>query len=150
MLTGVLPYHVRDNYYKICEAIKRGVRPSRPTDPIQNQWLQEPVWDVIKTGWHHEPEQRCELRIVYHVFFTSGRQEIHVTGTGESNAQSNKVPDIETGQQQRGKILPRIASFLQSLRDSQSKVQRRVNEIDKVGTSSPNLSYPNANMNYST
>jgi hypothetical protein len=42
--------------------------------------------------------------------------------------------DIETGLQQRGKFLPRIASLFQFLRDSEPGIERVVNEMDKVAS----------------
>ena len=64
-----------------------GERPPRPVDPRQNQWLQDPVWNVITAGWHHEPEQRCELPVVYRVFLTSSHQNVE---SGELSAQNNR------------------------------------------------------------
>ena len=81
VLTGILPSDGID-YYTICLNTIGGARPSRPTEPSQNRWLQDPVWDVITTGWRHEREQRCELPVVYHVFLTSGQREAK---TGEFN-----------------------------------------------------------------
>jgi hypothetical protein len=48
--------------------IRSGKRPSRPTDPSQNQWLQDCIWDTITTCWNDEPKQRYELSVVYRVF----------------------------------------------------------------------------------
>jgi hypothetical protein len=64
---------------KMADDITRGKRPSRPTDPSQNKWLQDPVWDAITTCWSDLPEQRYELSIVYHVFssMVSRRWECH-------------------------------------------------------------------------
>jgi hypothetical protein len=47
--------------------IRDGERPSRPTDPSQNQWLQDHIWDTITTCWNNKPEQRCELSVVHHI-----------------------------------------------------------------------------------
>ena len=127
-----MPYDSSD-YDGVYKDAKGGIWPPRPTDPSQSQWLRDPVWDVIKAGWHSEPEQRCELRFVYRVFLTSGQQEVQDTRSAELDARNTKVPDIEMGQQQRGKVLPRITSFFQSLRDSESKVQKHVDEIDQAG-----------------
>jgi len=129
----VLPYGKSD-YDEIYKDVEDGMRPPRPTDPSQSWWLQDPVWDVINAGWHSRPEQRCELRMVYRVFLTSGQQEVQDIRSAKLNAQNTKVPDIETGQQQRGKILPRITSFFQSLRDSESKVQKHIDGIDQAGS----------------
>jgi hypothetical protein len=74
VLTGILPYHDSDKDDLIAD-IRRGKRPSRPTDPSQNQWLQDRVWDTIVTCWSDKPEQRCELSIVYHIFSTPNCQD---------------------------------------------------------------------------
>jgi hypothetical protein len=50
--------------------IRRGERPSRPTDPSQNQWLQDNIWDIIRICWSSKPQHRCELSVVHHVFST--------------------------------------------------------------------------------
>jgi hypothetical protein len=49
-----------------------------------------------------------------------------------NDSQTN--PDIETGPQQRGKLLPRIASLFQFLRDPEPGIERVVNEMDKVAS----------------
>jgi hypothetical protein len=48
--------------------IGRGERPFRPTDPSQNKWLQDHVWDMITTCWSDKPRQRYKLSVVYRVF----------------------------------------------------------------------------------
>jgi len=96
--------------------IRAGERPSRPIDPNQGELLQDPVWDVIATGWHDKPRQRCRLSAMYRTFLPPSQQ------------------------QQRRKILPRVASFFQFLQDSEPETQKRVNEMNEVGvfhTSSP-------------
>jgi hypothetical protein len=55
--------------------IRRGERPPRPTDPSQNRWLQDPVWDMIATCWSDGPQQRCELPIMHHVFSMPSYQD---------------------------------------------------------------------------
>ena len=52
-----------------------------------------------------------------------------------------KAPDIETQRQRRGEVLPRIASFFQFLRDSESEAQRRVDEMDKARLSTFHVSW---------
>ena len=42
------------------------------------------------------------------------------------------MPNVEIGLRQLGKMLPRITSFLQLLRESESEIQKRVNEMDEV------------------
>ena len=74
VLTGILPYHDSDEDSLITD-IRCGKRPSRPTDPGQNRWLQDRVWDVIVTCWSDKPQQRYELSVVYHVFLTPSCQD---------------------------------------------------------------------------
>ena len=49
-----------------------------------------------------------------------------------NDSQTN--PDVETGPQQRVKLLPRVASLFQFLRDSEPGIERVVNEMDKVAS----------------
>ena len=91
--------------------IRAGERPSRPIDPNQGQLLQDPVWDVIATGWHNKPRRRCRLSAMYRTF----------------------LPPSQQGR--RGKILPRVSSFFQFLQDSEPETQKRVNEMNEVGFS---------------
>jgi len=125
VLTGVLPYHGR-NTSKVITDIRAGKRPSRPTNPSRNQWLRGPVWDVITTGWHHHPNQRCELSVMHDAFVMSSQ------GGADSGDSNNHTQNTETGQRQPGKRLPRIAAFFQFLRDSEPEIQRRVNEMNEV------------------
>jgi len=62
--------------------ILTGERPSRPRDPNKNQWLQDPVWDVIATGWHNNPDWRCELSVMHNTFSCS-QQEIQNAKPGD-------------------------------------------------------------------
>ena len=50
--------------------IRRAKRPLRPTNPVQNRWLQDHIWDAITTCWNNEPAYRCELSVLCHVFST--------------------------------------------------------------------------------
>ena len=74
VLTGILPYD-DVNEDNLITHIRCGKRPSRPTDPSQNRWLQDRVWDTITTCWSNEPQQRCELSVVHHIFSTPGPQD---------------------------------------------------------------------------
>jgi hypothetical protein len=47
--------------------IRRGIPPSRPTNPSQNQRLQDRVWDMITTSWNGKPTYRCELSVMHHI-----------------------------------------------------------------------------------
>jgi len=107
VLTGVLPYH-GTNPKDMLTKIRAGERPSRPIDPNQGQLLQDPVWDVIATGWHDKPRRRCRLSAMHRTFSPPSQQR------------------------QRGKILPRVASFFQFLQDSEPETQKRVNEMNEV------------------
>ena len=143
VLTGVLPYG-GSSKSTIIDDIRSGVRPIRPVDSSKNRWLWDPVWDVITNGWSAKPERRCELSVVHHVFSMSSQQEDQDPKPGDLNIQTDDLAIAErslaqTGQQQRRKILPRIASFFQFLRDLESGIQRRVDEIDKAR---PSTLYP--------
>ena len=112
VLTGILPYG-DSNIAGLIDDIRSGQRPLRPTNPSRNQWLQDPVWDAIVTCWKNEPALRYELSVVHDVF---------------SNAKLDK-------QEQRGKLIPRIASLFQFLRLSEPEIERLVDQMDKVGSS---------------
>jgi len=116
VLTGVLPYH-GSNVKDMITDIHAGKRPSRPIDPSKSRLLEDPVWNVITTGWRDQPERRCKLSVMYRIFSRPSQQ------------------------QQLGKILPRVASFFQFLQDSESETQKHVNELNKASfsTSPPKL-----------
>jgi len=76
VLTGALPYH-RDDRIKITASIRGGERPSRPTGPSQIRLLQDPVWDVIVTGWSHEREKRCEISLMHDTFVTASQEGVY-------------------------------------------------------------------------
>jgi hypothetical protein len=63
---------------KVIADIRDGKRPSRPTDPSQNQWLQDHIWDTITTCWNDKPEQRCELSVVHRIFSMPSSRDILV------------------------------------------------------------------------
>ena len=159
VLTGILPYDGSDRH-TIVEHIKRGVRPPRPADQRRNRWLQDPVWDVITTGWSETPEERCETSVVHRVFLASSNtaEPIHLEQPDEEEGYPLKQSDVkeesplllrshqsnqnqasvtEARKKQRRKIIPLIASFFQFLRDSEPEIERRVNEMDKVRFSTP-------------
>ena len=79
----MVPYDGRDCFGIAWDAW-HGVRPSRPTDTSQTQWLHDPVWNVIAAGWHHKPNKRCELPVMYRVYLTASQQE---GGIGELGVQ---------------------------------------------------------------
>jgi len=112
VLTGVLPYH-GTNVEDMLANIRAGERPSRPIDLNQGQLLQDPVWDVITIGWHDKPTRRCRLSAMYRTFSPPSQRR------------------------QLGKILPRVTSLFQFLRDSEPETQKRVNEMNEVGFSIP-------------
>ena len=74
VLTGILPYD-HHNGPTIITHIRSGARPSRPTDPSQNRWLHDLVWDEITTGWSHKKDQRSQLSVMYNAFSTSASQQ---------------------------------------------------------------------------
>ena len=115
VLTGVLPY--RSDGVNIVTEIQAGKRPSRPIDPSQSRSLQDPVWNVIRTGWRNRPRRRCELSVMYRVF--SG------------------LPPSQ--RRQLGKFFPQVASFFQFLQNSGSEIQRQVDEMNQVLSSTSPL-----------
>ena len=68
---------------KVVNDIRDGTRPSRPS---RNRWLQDPVWDVITTGWSHEPEERCKLSFMHDTFVMSSQR---VADSGDTNNQND-------------------------------------------------------------
>ena len=120
--------------------IRLGKRPPRPTDPSQNRWLQDRVWNTITTCWSDKPKQRYELSIMYREFSKYGQREDQNVKRGNLNSHRDRdltISDIETGQQQRGRFLPRIDSLFQFLRESEPEIERSVSEMDKVGFPPP-------------
>jgi len=91
--------------------ISTGEQPPRPIDGSKGRLLEDRVWNVITSGWHVEPKQRCKLSVMHRVFLPPSQR------------------------QQSGKILPRVASFFQFLQGSESETQRRVNEMNEVSLS---------------
>ena len=70
---------------------------------------------------------------MYHAFSTPPSQrEAQRVDFGDWKTRDDKIPDLGTGLQQH-EILMGITSFFQLLRNSESEMQRRVNEMDKVG-----------------
>jgi hypothetical protein len=86
VLTGIVPYE--DSGFPWC--FGHDERPSRPTDPSQNQWLQDPVWDMIVTCWSAKPEQRCELSVMHRIFSTSSLRDARPDKQGDLNVQNNR------------------------------------------------------------
>jgi hypothetical protein len=139
VLTGVLPYGITE-ISDVIPCIRRGEKPSRPTDPTQNRWLHDPVWDMITTCWSDKLRRRCELPVMHHVFSTPSSQnakpdEPGVVSDWVKKIDSQEVPNIGTEPQQRGKFLPRITSLFQFLRGSEPEIERIVDEMDKAGFS---------------
>jgi hypothetical protein len=136
VLTGELPYHLSD-YHDVIACITGGKKPSRPTDPTQNQWLHDPVWDVITTCWSDKPKRRCGLSVVHHVFSTPGPQNAEPDKPSDTDQikgnDNQKDPKVGTGLRQRGKLLPRIASLFRSPRGSEPEIEKSIHEMDKVG-----------------
>jgi hypothetical protein len=48
--------------------IRHSVWPLCPASQIQDQWLNDRVWDMILTCWSEKPEQRCELAVMHYIF----------------------------------------------------------------------------------
>ena len=76
VLTEVLPYG-GSNVKNMIANIRTGKRPSRPINPNRNRWLQDLAWDVITTGWSHEPEKRCDLSVIHDAFVRSSQQRVY-------------------------------------------------------------------------
>ena len=75
--------------------IKHGLRPPRPMDPSQNQWLQDPVWDAIMACWNRDPADRFKPSVVYNIFsMTSpqGVQNVESDKPGDLNVQNRRIP----------------------------------------------------------
>ena len=77
VLTGVLPY-VGNKKANVINNIRRAKQPGRPTDPSQNKWMQDHIWDTITTCWNKEPAYRCELSVLHHVFSMPSFQDVLV------------------------------------------------------------------------
>ena len=86
VLTGVSPYHGSDKNDMITR-ICADERPSRPVDSGLGQLSQDPVWDVITAGWHHQPKQRCELSAMSHAFPPLSQQDVQNVKPGDLNIQ---------------------------------------------------------------
>ena len=136
------------------------MRPSRPTD---RRWLYDSIWYAIEAGWRDKPGRRCTISDIHSAFLEPpitvellrldqpdakemppleqpNVEEEYPLGLESHRETQNQAPRIGTGRWRRGKILPRIPSFLQFLRDSGPEIERHVNEMDKVGSSAlPNL-----------
>ena len=136
VLTGVLPYDDADDQYAIAARVRRGERPSRPTDPSQNQWLQDPVWDVISTGWRQKPKQRCSLSALHHQLSTSSQRGRRDTKLSDLNTQNDGNLAILKGPRYRSggtpackdppadrRFLPVSAGF--GARDSEARQRNR-------------------------
>ena len=82
-----------DRFQEIVRIIRDGGQPPRPEWAF-DEWLTDPIWDAITTGWRHEPEQRCELPVVYRAFLTPSHPVVQNVITGELSAQSDSKPVI--------------------------------------------------------
>jgi hypothetical protein len=118
--------------------IKRGKRPSRPTNPNKNQWLQDPIWDTITTCWSDKPEQRCGLSVLYHIFLTPIPQDalVECPPVGHKNLVRLAEELLYTFL-----ILPLDPGDLATLRIAQEYIS---NVISRDGASSPSLSLAEA------
>ena len=141
VLTGVSPYHgskVKD----MTTDIRAGKRPPHPINPSGNRWLPDPVWEIITTSWHNQPNRRPKLS-VYHICSLPSPQEVQHVKSGGLNAQNDGNLTIgetsQTPKRRLGNILPRIASFFQFLQSPESEIQRQVNKMNDVSISTSPL-----------
>jgi len=124
VLTGVLPYDGIDDYHAVTSKIKSGERPRRPRNQDANLWLRRRVWDMITTCWNEDPVKRWEVPAMRELFSTLGPQ---------------KVLDVKA-ERERGIFLPRITSLFQFLQVLEPEIERIINKMDRVGSStSPSL-----------
>jgi hypothetical protein len=79
--------------------IRLGKRPSRPTDPSQKRWLQDPVWDTIAKCWGDDPERRYKLSVVHRVFLKHGRREAQNVKPGNLDTYRDRSPAMAEGPQ---------------------------------------------------
>jgi len=114
-----------DDYDAVSSHIQFGGRPLRPRNQDANRWLRRRVWVMITTCWNKDRAKRWEIPAMRELFSTLGPRE---------------VLNVEAGQQQRGRFLPRITSLFQFLRDPEPGIDSIINEMDKAGPStSPTL-----------
>jgi len=146
VLTGVLPYlgsDVKDMITKI----RAGKRPFRPINQSQNRWLQDPVWDVIRTGWHAHPNKRGEISAMYSIFSSPGQQEVPVVKPSDSNTRNEKnltrAGSVRAPKRKLVKKPPRTALPPQPQPNPETEIQTQINEMDQVGFSMSPLSEVN-------
>jgi len=140
ILTGALPYR-GSNVEEMVTDICTGKRPSRPIHPSGNRWLPDPVWDTITISWHDQPNRRRELSVTYQTLALSSQQGVQHVKPGHLNTQSDGNLTIagtpQKPKRRLGKMRPRISLPLQSLQNWESEIQRQVNEMNEVGSSTP-------------
>jgi len=95
---------------------------------------------MITTCWSDDPKKRWEVRAVGQLFLTSSLQEVQNANSGNWNTWNTRDHDrkflnIKTGQQRRGRFLPRITSLFQFLQVPEPEIERLVNEMDKASSS---------------
>jgi len=116
VLTGVLPYDGMENYNAVVSRIQSGGRPPRPRNQDVNRWLRRRVWDMITTCWNRDPAKRWEVPAIHLLF-------------------SREALNVEVGRQRRGRFLPRITSLFQFLQVPEPEIERIVNKMDRVCSS---------------
>ena len=140
VLTGVLPYRGSD-VQNMVTRIRASERPFRPIYPSGNRWLPDPVWDIITTSWHDQPNQRCELPVIHDVLSSSSQQEVQHVKLGHLNLQNDGNPMVaetfQTPKWQPGKLLSLTTSFFQVPQNPESEIQRQVDEMNEVRFSTP-------------
>ena len=69
-----MPYGIRGDSV-IAYKIVAGERPPRPDNPIANQWLPDPIWDIIQHCWDQIPESRLPVDQIHRIFEEMGSQQ---------------------------------------------------------------------------
>jgi len=78
--------------------IVSGNRPPRPTNPTADRWLSDPVWDVIRRGWHQEPRFRLSAESL-HRGFAEPQLEHEEETPGPTLVTQRREAAIDTGGQ---------------------------------------------------
>ena len=95
--------------------IRAGEQPPRPIDTSKSRLVEDQVWNVVTTGWRTEPNQRCELSVIYHACSQPGQREVQNLEPGDLSTQN-------------------YGNF-QFLQNPEPEIQRQVDEMNEVSFS---------------